>query len=74
MMSIFSLLLGFAYAQDAPTLTIVGDCPGDHELIIEGLTPDGRFALIRGTAAGTSSIPAGPCAGAPLPLVGGGSR
>ena len=73
MMSVFSMLLGFAYAQDAPTLTIIGDCPGDHELIIEGLTPHGRFALIRGTAAGASSIPAGPCAGAPLPLAGAGA-
>jgi hypothetical protein len=70
---VFTFLSGVAVAQDAPSLEIVGTCPGDHELILEGLEPDGRYALLRGTALGSSLIPAGPCAGAPFPLAGAGA-
>jgi hypothetical protein len=48
---------------EVPELSVAGTCPGPTDLTFTGFTPGGRVALLKGTAVGSSAIPAGPCAG-----------
>lgn len=50
------------------TLSFNGACPGPNQVRITNGTPSGNFAVARGSGAGSSTIPGGPCAGRSLPI------
>ena len=51
-----------ALAAHAVDVTTIGSCPGPVTIDASGLTPAGRFVLLRAAAAGSARIPGGPCA------------
>lgn len=51
-----------------PYSSFLGECPGEMDIAIGGITPGGRFALIRAPRGGRETIPAGPCAGTEIGL------
>lgn len=57
-----------------PTLSLAGSCGGAVTVSLSGLTPGGRFALVRSRASGEASVYAGGCAGTSLGLDGVGLR
>ena len=57
-----------AEACEGLALTIGGQCPGRTQIEVTGATPGGRVVILRGTGPGSSQVPGGPCAGAPLSL------
>jgi len=69
-----SLLAGAAVlaepqgAIDPPVLALSGGCPGLVTFDIDDATPNASAALISGPSAGSNTVPAGACAGAPLGL------
>ncbi len=52
-----------------PRLQIVGVCPGPMTLMIDGATPGGNVAVLRGSQEGPGVVPGGACAGTELGLV-----
>lgn len=52
------------------TLAFNGACPGPNQVSITNGTPNATVAVARGTGPGSSTIPAGPCAGRTLPIAG----
>lgn len=62
------LLLAPTLASAAPTLDVVGACPGTVDVLITGATPNGTIALLSGTPTRIGTLPGGPCAGAPTGL------
>ncbi len=44
-------------------ISVSGSCPGPVDIVIEGGTPGGLAAILRGTGTGSDALPGGPCAG-----------
>ncbi|MFT4625780.1 MAG: hypothetical protein ACI8PZ_004451 [Myxococcota bacterium] len=59
------LLPGSALAVD---ITVSGACPGPLTFSMTGISPGGQVAVLTANSPGLSAVPAGPCAGAELPL------
>ena len=62
---------GSAYVfelAEGPLLSVTGVCPGEITIGLTGATPDSGLGLIAAFAEGSSSVPAGPCAGTLLGL------
>jgi hypothetical protein len=53
-----------------PSLDFAGTCPGPVDVFIDGITPGGSVAVVKGNALGSSAIPGGPCAGQGLDISG----
>jgi pathogenesis-related protein 1 len=62
------LVLFTALAWAAPTLDVVGQCPGAVDVLITDASPNGTIALLSGTPTRSGTLPGGPCAGAPTGL------
>ncbi len=58
----------YVFERTAPTLTIVGPCPGPMTLEVRGATPRGAVALLASAREGVFTLPSGPCAGALLDI------
>ncbi|HMV68526.1 MAG TPA: hypothetical protein PKA64_16875 [Myxococcota bacterium] len=69
MVLLLALVVGPSFAS--PSLRASGICPGPTTVDVDGVTPGAGFVVLRSDAAGSSVVPAGPCAGVPLGLMDG---
>lgn len=67
MSAVGEVTIGFG---DSPSVTTGGTCPGQGRVVFEHFSPSGNIAVVRGSGVGSSTVPAGPCAGTALPLAG----
>lgn len=63
------LLFWTALAWAAPTLDLVGSCPGPTDILVTGATPSGTLVLLSSPQSAASQLPDGPCAGVDNALV-----
>lgn len=58
----------YLFVRVEPRLSVTGLCPGSVTLRLTGATPNRSVGLLWGTAAGSTPVPSGPCAGTELGL------
>ena len=68
MRSMLALALLLPVAALAVGIGVAGSCPGPITFDISGISPGGQVAVLTANSPGLAAVPAGPCAGAEIPL------